>query len=182
VYPAMASQLLDSPGQIDPTRAVTSNSLSLWLALNNYSTVYPDWFTNTLTLYPADLVQQNLKPPYGVVDIRETRALQAVPFLDINRNHTQLCADRCKVTLYGLQNNEAMDFMDCLMQYSVNSNDFGIMNMPVIVDEKRTQSELMTIAMKKTFEIEISYDQLRTASVGRQLILNALPITYIIGR
>src|SRR5271155_2087508 len=95
VIPAMASQLLDTPGAIDPSRAVTSNSLALWLALNSYVSPFYDGFSNSVTLYPSFLTQPNLVPPYGTVHIGadDTEALQAAPYLDINRNHYQLASD-----------------------------------------------------------------------------------------
>jgi hypothetical protein len=180
INPAMETQLLDDPSSIDPTQAVTSNSLSLWLALNTYAPLYYDWFQGTgLTLYPADLVSPNLVPPYGVVDVQSTTAVQATPYLDENRNHYQLMADRVKVTIYGTQNNAALDFIDCVNQYSVNSANFGITNMPAMQDEKRTQTELQAIAMKKSASFEISYNQIRVAQVSRQLILSAVPTVII---
>lgn len=185
IYPAMESQLLDADNPLLPTlesQVVTSNSLGLWLALNGYNPPYYDWFRNTaFTLYPSMLVPANLVPPYGVVHIEEsgTRALQAAPFLSRQRNHYQLVADSVRVTLYGLQNNAALDFIDCVMQYSVNSDNFGIMNMPVVKDGKRTQPELQALAMKKVIDFEVSYHQKRVADVSRQLILNALPVNYI---
>jgi len=185
IYPAMESQLLDPDNPLLPlleSMVVTSNSLGLWLALNNYNPPYYDWFRNTsMTLYPSMQVPANLPPPYGVVHIPEdgTRAIQAAPFLSRERNHYQLVADSVRVTLYGLQNNAALDFINCVMQYSVNSDNFGIMNMPVVKDGKRTQLELQTLAMKKVIDFEISYHQKRVADVSRQLILDALPVNYI---
>lgn len=182
IYPVLAAQLLDAPNSIDVNQAVVSNSMPLWLGLNDYQTVYADWFTNKITLFPSYLVQQNLVVPYGSVHIYpdSPRALAAAPRLTIDRSHYQLVADRVRVTLYGLQNDAAMDFIDCVMQYSVNSDNFGIMNMPVVMDGKRTQTELQTVAMQKHIDFEISYYQSRVASVARTLIKNALPMGLIV--
>ena len=179
VQPAMASQLLDTPGAIDPTRAVVSNSIPLWLALNNYATIYWDWFTNSVPIYPSELVTPNLVPPYAAVHIPQeaTRALQAAPLLTRNRSHYQLAADSCRVTLYGLQSDEAEDFLDCVLQYSVNSANFGVMNMPIVRDGKRKQEELTAVAMQKFIDVDISYNQARVADVARQLITSVLPPT-----
>jgi hypothetical protein len=184
VTPALASQLLDRPGAIDPKRAITSNSLALWLALNSYTSPFYDYFQRLpgFLLYPSKLVPTNLQPPYGVVQIDPswTRALQAVPYIDINRNHYQLAADRARVILYGLQNDEACDFLDLVLQYSAETDNFGLMNTPLIADGKREQVEIMTIAMQKFIDFEVSYYQIRVAQVARQLLLNALPIQFII--
>lgn len=181
VLPAMAAQLLDNPDSIDPTRAVTSNSLALWLALNGYKSPLYDGFSNKVTLYPSFLTPANLLPSYGAVHIGDgdTQALQAIPYLDRDRNHYQLVSDKVRITLYGLQSNEALDFVDCVLAYSQFTGNFGIMNMPIVRDGKRPQPELQAIAMQKFVDFEISYYQTRVADVARQLILSAVP-TYII--
>jgi hypothetical protein len=51
--------------------------------------------------------------------------------------------------------------------------------MPVIRDEKRTQTELGVIAMKKTFDIEVNYYQTRINNLARQFIQSAIP-TFIV--
>ena len=81
--------------------------------------------------------------------------------------------------MYGLGNNQAMDFQDYVFQYSLNTDVIGVMNMPVIRDEKRTQSELSVIAMKKSIEIEVSYYQARVNTIARQFIKSAIP-TYMV--
>lgn len=180
VYPAFEAQLLGNGTPVNLNEAVVSNSLPLWLALNNYVPVYPT-FGNSLMLYPSFVVPENLPPPYGVIHIDPagTSALQAVPYLDATRTHTQLVMDRVRITLYGLQNNAALDFLDCVLQYTVDTQNFGIMNMPVPRDGKRTQSELMAVAMQKVIDFEVDYYQTRANTVAQQLITSALPTFYI---
>ena len=55
----------------------------------------------------------------------------------------------------------------------------GIMNLPIVRDEKRTQSELGTLAMKKIIDYEISYHQNRVNTVARQVIKSTIPNIYI---
>jgi hypothetical protein len=120
-------------------------------------------------------------PPYAVVHIppEGTRAIQSAPLLTRDRSHYQLAADQCRVTLYGLQSDEAEDFLDCVLQYSVNSDNFGVMNMPIVRDGKRNQTELIAVAMQKFIDFEISYNQARVADVARQLITSVLaPTVY----
>jgi hypothetical protein len=181
IPPAMETQLLDSPDQLDAGQAVVSNSLPLWFALNGYQDPYYDWMSNNgLLLYPSFMVPPNLVPPYGVVHIEDTEALASTPYLDINRNHYQLVADRVQITLYGLQNDAALTFVDLVNKFSLNTNYFGLMNMPVVRTTYRTLPELQTLAMKKTIEYRVSYHQYAANNVARQLITKALP-TYIIG-
>jgi hypothetical protein len=191
IQPAFASQLLDQTNglKIDLSQAVTSNSLALWLALNNYRSPFYDGFSNVgvpffqapIQLYPSDMLPANLVPPYGSVRIGDddTEALQPTPYLDANRNHYQLVADRVRITLYGVQNNLALDFQDTINQYSVETGNFGVMMATPFRDAIRTQAELQTRAMKKVMDIRVSYNQQRVAQVARQLILSCVP-TYLI--
>lgn len=191
IQPAFATQLLDPPRTIDLTQTVTSNSLALWLGLNGYASPFYDGFSNTGVpfkvkppiLFPSFMVAANETPPYGSVHIGEgetdTVALQATPYLDVNRSHWQLVSDRVRITLYGLQNDACLDFIDTVNQYSVLTGNFGIMNMPVVRDAIRTQPELQTRAMKKVIDFQISYYQTRVAQVARQLIKSCVP-TYLI--
>lgn len=183
LVPALQAQLLDDPASIDPNAAVVSNSLPLWLALNGWSTPFADWLSNAskakgglgLTLYPSDIVEPNLPPPYGVVHIgpEDTRSLQAVPYVDRNRSSWQLAADRVRLTLVGLQSDAAIDFENLVLQYIEYTGNFGLMTGPVVKDAKRGQRELQALAMQKTIEMEVSYNQARVADVARALITSA---------
>lgn len=189
IPPAFAATLLDKPNTIDLDQAVVSNSLPLWLGLNGFASDYWGGFSNKgvpfiiapPTLYPAFLVEPNRIPPYGSVHIPDgfPQALQSIPYLDIERNHWQLVKDRVRITLYGLQNDACLDFVDTVNQYSLVTDSFGIMNMPVVQDAVRTQVELDARAMKKVIEFEISYYQRRVAQIARELIKSA-PYRFII--
>ena len=45
--------------------------------------------------------------------------------------------------------------------------------MPVIRDHKRTQAEIMAIALKKSIEFDVSYYQQTADAIARQLITSA---------
>jgi hypothetical protein len=49
------------------------------------------------------------------------------------------------------------------------------MNMPVVHDEKRPQQELAALAMKKTLDLEVSYNQVSMRRIARQLIQSSVP-------
>jgi hypothetical protein len=167
LYPALASQIVDDLDNLDTSNVIVSNSLPIWLTLNAF-----------MPMYPSYLVQENLEPPYASVHIdpASTTAIGAAPLISATGSHSQLVSERVKITLYGLRNFSALDFQDYVFQYSLDNPDlFGIMDMPVMRDEKRTQSELTIIAQKKTFELKINYYQLRAREIGRQLILYCLP-------
>lgn len=186
IPPALLSQLVDVPEKApNPKLAVVSNSLPLWLALNQYSSPFYDQFFNDAfrsktVVYPAFIVPPNLTPPYVVASIESTTAIQPVPLLDRTRNHYQLAQDTVRITMYGLNSDEALDFMDCVLQYSQETGAFGLQNMPIVVDGRRTQPNIEAIAMQKFIEFKVDYYQSRVADVARQLITEAL-IEYIVG-
>jgi hypothetical protein len=182
VYAALASQLVNDVYGLLDMEPIVSNSLPIWLSLVSYS---PVWMTVTnpqIALYPSFLSPANLIPPYGTVHIvpEKTTVLQSVPALDSVSTHQQTTTDYVKLTLYGLDNQQAMDFVDTVNQYFTDDIAMGLMNMPVMRDEKRPQPELQAIAMKKTIEYQVSYTQARVRNVARQQIEKCVT-TYTIG-
>ena len=174
VYPDMAQQVVDSGTDLHVDRVIVSNSLPLWLALNGYTPPNPGLgFANPVTLYPSFLVPANIEPPWASVEIPDesTTGLMAAPLISSDSSHQQLVTERVRITLFGLRNDDALTFLDCVIQYSLNYNTFGIMNIPVVRDAKRTQTELLTLAEKKVIDFEIDYYQFTARSVAQQLIL-----------
>jgi len=169
VYSVMQSQLIDNMSDL-PTEPIVSNSLPVWLTLNKY-----------MPMYPSFVVPDNIAPPYATIHIGDddTEAIGSAPFLDYNSNHTQLASDRVRLTIYGLNNQQALDFQDYVFNYILmNDNTIGLQNMPIVKDAKRTQVDLTTLAMKKTMDFKVSYYQTRMNDVARQLIETVLTTYY----
>jgi hypothetical protein len=175
VYPAMASQLVESASDL-PAGPIVSNSLPIWLAQNSMAPVYPSF-----------LVPDNIKPPYIVAHIEEgnTEALGAFPMLQlpgmpvgggvapINQfASSQLMRDKVRLTLYGFTNQMAIQFLTGLIDASW-ADTFGFCNSPAIQDAKRTQAEIAALAMKKTIVIDASYYQGTADAFARRYILSA---------
>ncbi len=200
VYPALASQLIDDGEALAATTLVVSNSLPAWLSLSSYK---PAWLAQpnpTITLFPSFAVPDNIAPPYGVVHIdpARTEGLQSAPSSVVlpasgigalqigvsgvgTLTHSRLAVDRVRVTLYSVQNAAALTFVDLVDQYSLDTDAIGIMNIPVVRDEKRTQAEIGVLAMKKTVEWEVSYNQSQMTGIATQLITSAAA-TFTVGR
>lgn len=183
LYPDMQTQVINDVLQFSSARVV-SDSLPAWLAIARY---HPPWaFWGPLpTLFPSFLVPDNEAPPFGAVHIvpEQTRALASAPTIDRKTStHTQLCTDTVRVTLWGARNDMALDFVDAVYRFSEDTGLIGIMNVPTVRDEKRTQAEMRTIAMKKTVEFEISYLQHRMNDVATQVIRSAVPTFYVDGK
>lgn len=187
VYPALESQLVNTGDQLKPDTLIVSNSLPIWLAMQHYAPVWLIPNNPQVTLYPSFLVPQNLRPPYGAIHIDPTQTLalqpQAVlrvtnithnPVVVTGANHYQLMSDTVRVTLYGLTNQQAIDWADTVVNYCTDHPEFmGLMVPGFPQDEKRTQAELGVLAMKKTMSFKVSYYQQRVNDVARQLLKKA---------
>lgn len=184
VLPTMASQIIDNPLQLmgKNRQQIVSNSLPFWLYFNQYDPAWPVPPRPAIPLYPSFLVPDNLAPPYGVVHIppQSTQAVQAQPFYDRDFSQSQLVTENVSMTVYGANNIAIADLITALVQYSFDTEDFGITNSPVPQDEKEGQSEFNTLAQKKRIDFALSYNQFAARSVARQLILVCIP-TFMIG-
>jgi hypothetical protein len=179
IYPYMESQIIDEPAALNTNALIVSNSLPLWLGLNNNAPFYG--FGNTIPLYPSYLVQPNIRPPFGSVHIYpdSTVSLTSAPEIGFRSSHHQLMKERVRIVMYGVANDYAMTFVDAVNQYSADYNYFGIMGMPSAMrDEKISQNELGIIAQKKSIEFEVSYYQNSVRDIARQIIGQAIP-TFI---
>lgn len=170
ILPRMRSQIISKASGLDTSNIVCSNSMPIWLSLNKYMPVYPSMLGPT-----------NIQPPYATVEIRpdETVAIQAAPRLDDLDNHWQLVSDTVRITIFGLRNLNALDFQDYVFQYSLDTDLFGVMDMPVIRDTHYNQPEINALAMAKTITFKINYYQSRMREIARQLILSAIPTIYV---
>lgn len=172
VYPAMASQLVDNLYGLSQQTLIVSDSLPAWLTIQDYSPIWLGITNPAIPLYPSYLVPTNIEPPYGSVHIEpvRTNAIQGSPRLDKTMSHYQLATDHVRITLYGTTNDQTLSFVDVVNQYSLDTDAFGLMNMPIVRDEKRIQTELQSIAMKKTIEYDVNYYQTSIRDIARQLI------------
>lgn len=176
VYPALASQLVDSAADL-PIGPIVSNSLPIWLSQNSFAPVYSSY-----------LVPANIVPPYITAHIEpDLTEVPSFPIYEwpgtIEPNSgasplhalpsMQLAKDNVRLTLYGFTNQMAIQYLASLIDHSLNTEDFGFGNSPAIKDQKRTQSELGVIAMKKTIDIVAWYFQGTADAVARRLILSA---------
>lgn len=162
LYSALATQIVDDPRLIHPTLAIVSNSLPFWLALS----------TPSVPVFPAGLSPLNEAPPYVIADVQSTDPLGGAPLYDAMTSQSQLVSDKIRFTMYGLNNNAALDFQQAILQGSLTGS-YGMMNIPVPKDERKTQREFQVIAQKKTMLVEINYYQTRVRDIAQSLILKA---------
>jgi len=163
LLPFEATQFIASPSDI-PTDNVVSNSLPFWMAMS----------TTDLPVFPAFLVPKNLLPPYVSADVTQTDGIGSAPLEGPDSSQSQLAHDVIRFTFYGVRNNGVLDFQRALLQNSLDGSErYGVMNIPVPVDEKRPQTEFGIIAQQKTMDLEVNYYQARARDAARKLILSA---------
>jgi hypothetical protein len=167
----METQIIDSVEALDMRNVVVSKSLPIWLTLNKYMTVYPSY-----------LIADNVEPPYASIHIdpRQTRALQMAPALDSMSNQWQLAEDDVNITIYGLRNFNAQDYLSYVYQYMLDTDVMGLTAPTIIQDDKQWQTEISALSMKKTIDFKVSYNQGRIRDIARQYILSCVP-HYSIG-
>jgi hypothetical protein len=182
IYSDMQSQIITSAGQLTDLELIVSNSLPVWIALNSFAPNWPFYPTLPLPfkLYPSFLAPQNISPPWGTVHIEpdDTNAIASAPGFSNTLSQTQLSYDKVTITLWGANNKVAQNFVATVNQFSIDTGLIGVMSHQVMRDEKRTQSELGTIAQKKTITYEVSYIQSNIVNFTRQLLASAIP-TYL---
>jgi len=185
VYPALSSQLVNAISDL-PTEPIVSNSLPIWLALQSLG-------VSTVMAYPSFLVAENIAPPYVSVHIdpEQTVAVQPFPLFQWpgtpnpdtalqSMPSQQLVRDRVRLIFYGLTNQQIIQYIAGIMDYSLNTDAFGFMSNPVPKDEKRSQVEIRVLAMKKTVDLDISYYQTTADALARRLILSILDLTITV--
>ncbi len=188
VYPALSSQIINSAADL-PAGPIVSNSLPIWLSQNSFAPVYPSF-----------LVPDNIVPPYIVAHIEPsgTVALSNFPMVGpwpgiIQPNtgasplhslpSSQLARDEVTLTLYGFDNEMAIQYLGSLIAASTDGTaPFGFANSPIIADAKRVQVEIAALAQKKTISISANYLQGAADAVARRLLLSAAPpIIQVVG-
>ncbi len=183
VRPEMQSQIIASMADL-PTGPIVSNSLPMWLLQTTVGqTIVP--------VHPSFLVPDNLVPPYIVAHVEPSRttALQAAPFFEYTTQKigstgffefeaSQLSRDEVRLTMYGFTNAMAWQYYWTLYSYSLvgpgEPPTFGFADSPAVQDEKRAQSEIATIAMKKTLTFQANYYQGTANAAAYRLILSAM--------
>ena len=168
VYPEMRTQVLQSYQDL-PQAAIVSNSLPIFIALNDYAPVYPSY-----------LVPDNLSPPYIVchIDPDATMALQPIPLYTPD-NTWQLMRDKVRLVIYGFDNRTVQNYLQYIARSSFDGG-FGIMKMGFVAkDGKHIQSELNVLAQQKFVELEVSYNQSAVYDYILQYIRKVLPITIV---
>ncbi|MFZ4220803.1 hypothetical protein ACEV6Q_23495 [Enterobacter ludwigii] len=163
ILPTMRSQIIDKPEDISD-ELILSNSTPIWLSIKQFATVYPSF-----------LAPSNLKPPYIVADVRSTKPLQLAPGYDPTTGRRyQHVQDEVRITLYGFSNQRALCFLDYVVNRALDDEEYGITNIPLVMDAKSNQVELNALAKKKYIDFDINYYQSTSIDISRQLIKEAI--------
>ena len=168
VYPRMLTQFVDDIDDLDLENVVVSSSLPIWLQLNK---ICP--------MFPAKLADQNFRPPYASVKCSSVSPIAGSYMLGSNSSQAQLVRENVTITLTGLRNNEALDFIRMVTEYTMRDDaQMGVMNTPFIQDERDSQNEFNILSMRKTITFQVNYYQEAIRNVSRRLIVEAIPKIY----
>ena len=97
-------------------------------------------------------------------------------YLDEKQNQYQLVSEDVTLSLTGLRNAQTLDFLRYVQDYTQSdSAEMGVMNIPVVQDERVTQNELNIIAQRKTIKFKVNYYQQRMRNVARKLVAFSIP-------
>lgn len=177
IYPTMETQIIDDARSFNTTQLIVSNSLPIWLAYNHYNPPWPVPVPRpAINFYPAMLSPDNLAPPFATVMIGDdTQSLAGAPYLDpATTTQSNLAQDRVSLTIYGANNDVAMSLLQSLLQYSYDTEDFGILDISTVRDVREGQNELNILAQKKRIQFDISYVQSTVRKVARKLVEKCL--------
>lgn len=166
IYPVMRSQMITSLDDFRPHELVVSNCLPILIALNSPG-------GKSLSVYPSFLIPQNVVPPYAVIDVKNSRPLQMAPLIT-GGERWQFVMDTVRVTLFGLDNVRALQYVDYVVSHAMEYEQFGVSNSPVPLDDKMNQRELNAIAMKKHVDFEINYYQQSATAVALKYIQSVI--------
>lgn len=76
------------------------------------------------------------------------------------------------MTLYGMNNKQALDYVDYIVNEALDFEEFGITNSPVVIDDKLNQVEINALA-EKHIDFDINYYQQTARDIALQLIKEA---------
>ena len=168
IYPHMRTQIINSVDEIDFDDVVVSSSLPIWLGLNKY-----------MPMFPAKLVPENMRPPYASIRCSNPSPIEGGYYIDPNSNQYQLVTEEVTISITGLRNAATADFLWYVQQYTLQDDaEMGVMNVPVVQDDRIGQTELNTIAMRKTIKFRVNYYQQRMRNISRQLIVSVIPSIF----
>lgn len=184
LYPALANMVIDDPRGFDLFSVVVSNSLPIWLSLNQAAPSDPTLLPGSyIPLFPSFLIPANQTPPYASVHIvpEQTRSWQNGPTFDVSGASWQLAEDTVRVTLYGQRNVNALDFVQYVLSEMAWTEAMGISNVPIVRDDKMPQVEVGVIGTRKTIDFVVNYYQTRARAVALERIKSVIPSYDVLG-
>lgn len=177
IVPTVETQIIDDVSQLEEQELVVSNSLPFFLAMSSQPDLYGWLYPPSIPFYPSFLSPDNMIPPYATVHVEPntTQALQAGAAFDINGTRWQLTSETVRMTFFGLRNQQIMDVLDYITRWMLIYDKLGLMNMPVVHDEKQQQPEIGALAIRKTVTFEVNYYQKASRDISIQLIKHCIP-------
>jgi hypothetical protein len=158
----MESQIIDDLNDLDTGDTIVSNSLPIWLDIDS-----------TIDVYPSYLIPTNLPPPYISVDIDQTESITAGFSIDNDGDFDNFQKEKVSLTLFGFNRKKAAEFLNTVHQHCMATDEMGVINTPIVSDEKSPQSDFNIIAQKKKISFLVNYRLSIMQIVVRRMLANA---------
>ncbi|MXV44326.1 hypothetical protein GS501_04605 [Saccharibacter sp. 17.LH.SD] len=176
--PVLVHQLIETEAELDGRSPIVSNSLPFFLAMKHDTNPALAWcaWPQNIPVFPSFSVPNNQPPPYVSVHNDED-SLQATHMgaVDITGTSTDtLVQERVRLHFVGLNHQDASTILTFIPRWALlNWGKMGVLNTPVLRDDKQPLADLNTLASLKRADIDVMYSQHAARSVAFQTIQSA---------
>lgn len=146
VYTENLDNFIDDIDNLDLENGIVTNSIPLFLTLNDI-----------VQIYPAFLVPTNLKPPYATIEVKESKGIAAGATYNEFEDSRLAQWDRIELNIYGLRKKQLSDFLKYLETKQLETHAFGLYWLPSIQNQNIPQSEVNVLTNKKVLTFDVNY-------------------------
>ncbi|MXV43464.1 hypothetical protein GS501_00010 [Saccharibacter sp. 17.LH.SD] len=177
IPPTFCRQFIETEAELEGISPIVSNSLPFFLAMATESPAPLAWcaWPRGVPVFPSFSVPDNQNAPY-VSAHHESESTTALSMGTRSPNGTTdtLTRERVRLRLVGLTNEEASNVLNFVTHWALlNWDKLGVLNTPILRDDKRPLAPINTLGMLKTIDFDVMYSQHAARSVAFQTIQSA---------
>lgn len=178
ITPAFAAQFLDTEDDLKGLSPYASTSLPLFLRMPQYPNPALAWcpWPSGTSIFPSFSVPDNQKPPYITVHIEAsaTKPLSMGTLSAQSGTTGTIVKEHVRLRLLGLNNARASNLLNYITHWAlIHADEIGVLNTPIVVDEKNPLPNINALAPLKTIELDIMYSQSSARDAALQTITHA---------
>lgn len=178
IPPSHRPQFIETEAELDGYTPVVGTSLPLFLSLPTDTTPALNWcpWPKDVPVFPSFSAPDNQEPPYIIVhnDPHKVQSAGMGAVDPLTGDTHQILQEHVRLTLVGLPHTQAANVRDYILHWALLHSDvLGIVNTPVLTDEKRALNEASALAMIKTLELDVMYSQNTVRHTALKLINTA---------